>query len=282
MAPQRRRPRPTIVILALLSLTVLTLDFRDVAVVKTVRHAAADVLSPFQGAADWVATPFENAWHGITDYPDLAEENEELEARIAELEGEIAEQENAEELIPRLEELLDTADIEWVGDIPTTLAQVVQQPANAFAHTLTIDKGSDDGIAVGMPVVTPAGLAGTVIDVDGGRSTIRLLSDPEFRVGVRLVDNQRFGVSTGRGIGRSLSVDTGIEPDSDDGDIEEGALVTTSGIDDRSPFPAMIPVGRVTDVGTANGGLNVSLDVEPVVDLESLAYVNVLLYEPIG
>lgn len=281
MAPPRRRPRPTIVILALLSLTVLTLDFRDVAVVSTVRHAAGDVLSPFQGTADWVATPFQNAWHGVVDYPDVTAENEELEARIEELEGELAAQENAEELIPRLEELLDEADIEWVGDIPTTPAQVVQQPVNAFSHTLMIDKGTDAGIDVGMPVVTPAGLAGTVIDVDGTRSTIRLISDPEFRVGVRLVDNQRFGVSHGQGPGRSLRIDTGIEPDSDDGDIDEDALLTTSGIDDRSPFPAMIPIARVNRVSTANGGLNVELSATPVVDLDALAYVNVMLYRPI-
>lgn len=278
---RRGRPRPTIVILILLTITVLTLDFRDVGVVKDARRWAGTALSPLQDAADWAGTPLSNAWNGITNYNDVTEENRRLRARIEEYEGQEAQAEGAAQVIAQLEELLNEADIPWVGDVGTVTARVVQEPANAFAHEIVIEKGSSSGIEVGMPVVTAAGLAGQVVSVEPDRSWVRLITDPQFKVGVRLVDNQRFGVSTGQGPNRSLRVDTGIEPEEDDAEIPDGALLETSGIDNRSDFPALIPVARVTRTRTANGGLNVELLARPVVDLDALAFVNVLLFKPV-
>lgn len=278
---RRGRPRPTIVILVLLTITVLTLDFRDVGVVKDARRWAGTALSPLQDAADWVGTPFANMWNGITHYNEVADENRRLHEELDRIEGQQARAESAAQVIERLEQLLGEADIPWLGDVGTATARVVQEPSNAFAHEIVIDKGSSSGIEVGMPVVTHLGLAGQVVEVEPNRAWVRLITDPEFNVGVRLVDNQRFGVSSGQGPNRTLRIDTGIEPDSDDADVPEGALLETSGIDNRSPCPALIPVARVVDAETANGGLNVELLAEPLVDLGELSFVNVLLFKPV-
>lgn len=282
-APGRRgRPRPTIVILLLLTVTVLTLDFRDVGVVKDARQWAGTALDPLQDAADWAGTPFSNMWNGITHYNDVTEENRQLREQLAQLEGQENQAESAAQVIERLEQLLGEADIPWIGDLGTATARVIQEPSNAFAHEIVIDKGSSSGIEIGMPVVTHLGLAGRIVEVEPNRSWVRLITDPEFNVGVRLVDNQRFGVSSGQGPNRDLRIDTGIEPDEEDGDIADGALLETSGIDNRSPFPALIPVARVTEIRTANGGLNVELLAEPLVDLGELSFVNVLLFKPVA
>ncbi len=278
-SPRRGRPRYTIVVLVLFSITVLTLDFRDVGIVQDARHAVGSALSPVQGAADFVATPFQNGWNGITNYTDLSDENRELQERVDELEGQIAQDEDVR---VQYEQLLDTVDIPWVGSISTATARVIQQPASAFSHIVVIDKGSSVGIRVGMPVVTGAGLVGQVVDVSSSRSSVQLLTDPEFRVGVRLASSQRFGTAKGQGASRDLRIDTGIEPDEDDADIPDDEVLTTSGIDDRSSFPASIPVGRVRRTAEANGGLTLEVFATPLADLGELSFVNVLLTSPVG
>ena len=79
------RSRLTILLLVLTSVTVLTLDFRGVGFLGDARRAVGSALSPLQGAADVVASPFRNTWNGITTYDELAAENEELrtQARAA-------------------------------------------------------------------------------------------------------------------------------------------------------------------------------------------------------
>ena len=278
-SPRRGRSRFTIVVLVLFSLTVLTLDFRDVGVVQDARHAVGSALSPVQGAADWVATPFQNTWNGITRYDDVAAENRELRAQLDEVEGTVAQAEDAN---AQLEQLLDQVDIPWVGSISTETARVIQQPASSFSHVVVIDKGSSSGIAVGMPVVTGAGLVGQIVDVSGSRASVQLLTDPEFRVGVRLTTSQRFGTATGRGSARDLRIDTGIEPDEEDADVPDDEILTTSGIDDRSSFPASIPVARMTRTAEANGGLTLEVFAEPLADLDELSFVNVLLSQPVS
>ena len=181
----------------------------------------------------------------------------------------------------QLEQLLDQVDIPWVGSISTATARVIQQPASSFSHVVVIDKGSSSGIKLDMPVVTGAGLVGHVIDVASDRASVQLVTDPEFRVGVRLVTSQRLGTAKGQGAGRALRIDTGIETGEADADIPRSEIITTSGIDDRSSFPASIPVARVVRTGEANGGLTVEVFAEPLANLDELSFVNVLLTTPV-
>ena len=272
------RPRLTIALLVVTSVVVLTLDFRDVEVVRDARHAVGSALSPLQGAADTVGRPFSTAWNGVTNYGDLEDENERLAQRVEELEGRVAKEPDA---VAQLDELLAQVDIDFVGDIPTSEARVVRQPGSAFSHVVVIDKGTSDGIRVDQPVVTGAGLVGRVVDADGGRASVQLVSDPDFRVGVRLLTSRRVGVAEGRGTGQPLVVSTGIEPDEDDAAVPPLELVFTSGSEDgRSPFPSGIPVGQVSSTREANGGLNLDVLVEPLAQVNDLQFVSVLLRTP--
>lgn len=278
MALSRRtggRSRLTIALLVLTSLALLTLDFRDAAVVQSARRAAGAVFSPLRGAAETVSEPFTNAWHGVTGYGDLKGENDELRRQLAELEGRAVLEEDAAQ---QLAELLAQQDLEWVGTIPTTAARVLSGNPSNFSHTLDISKGSDDGIKVGMPVVNGAGLVGKVVQVTGSRSTVQLITDPNFAVGIKLLPSQVTGTSFGQGRGEDLVVDTALEAGAEDVP-KPGASLTTSGID-RAAFPASIPVGKVKEVNETGGGLTLELVVRPMADTDRLAFVTVLLWEP--
>lgn len=278
MALSRRsggRSRLTIGLLVLTSLALITLDFRDAAVVRSVRSTAGTVLSPLRGAAESASEPFTNAWHGITGYGDLEDENARLRARLEEIEGrEVL----AEDAVQQLAELLDQQDLEWVGAIPTSAARVLSGAPSNFTHSIDISKGSDDGIKVGMPVVNGAGLVGKIVLVSSQRSTVQLITDPDFAVGVRLLPSQIPGTARGQGAGRDLIVDTNLEADTE-ALPEEGMAAVTSGVD-RSAFPASIPVGKVAEVRKAPGGLTLDLVLLPLAHTDELSFVTVLLWEP--
>jgi rod shape-determining protein MreC len=266
------RSRLTLALLVLTSLALLTLDFRDSSIVLSARRTASSAFSPLRGVAETATEPFTNAWHGITGYGDLKSENERLRERIDELQGGALLDEDAAE---QLDALLDQLDIEWVGDIATATARVVAGPGSNFSHTIEIDKGSDAGFKEGMPVVNGAGLVGRLVQVSAHRSSVQLITDPDFAVGVRLVPGDAPGTARGTGEGEDLIVDTGLEADAE---VDVGAALTTSGAD-RSAFPASIPVGRVRSTREGSGGLTLDLVVRPLADTEKLTFVTVLLWE---
>ncbi len=275
MALSRRtggRSRLTIALLVLTSLALLTLDFRDAEMVQSARRVAGNAFSPLRGVAETASEPFTNAWHGITGYGDLKDENDELRRRLAEREGAAVVEEDATQ---QLAELLSQLGLEWIGDIPTTTARVVAGSPSNFSHTVDINKGSDDGIQEGMAVVNGAGLVGRIVQVTSGRSTVQLITDPDFAVGVRLIPSGVTGTARGRGRGDDLLVDSNIQIGSDDVP-EAGTALTTSGLE-LSAFPESIPVGKVREVKEASDGLVLDLVVRPMADTEKISFLTVLL-----
>lgn len=271
-SPRRTgRSRLTLALLVLTSLALLTLDFRDSAIVSSARRVASSAFSPLRGVAETATEPFTNAWHGITDYSDLQDDNDALRAEVDRLRGQAALDEDA---ASQLAGLLDQLDIEWVGDLPTATARVVAGPLSNFSHTIEIDKGSDSGLMVGMPVVNGAGLVGRLVQVTADHATVQLITDPDFAVGVRLVPDGAPGTARGTGAGENLVVDTGLEADAE---VKRGTTVATSGAD-RSAFPGSIPVGKVLRTQAGSGGLTLDLVVRPLADTEKLAFVTVLLW----
>lgn len=268
------RSRLTIVLLVLVSVTVLALDSwsGDDGMFASLRNGATDVLSPVRAAGDSVLSPVGDAFSGVTGYGDLRDENEDLRARIAELEGDEARAAASDEEARRLSELLA---LDFVGNIPSVGARVVSTPVSNFEQTIQLDKGSDDGVDEDMPVVTGAGLVGRVVAASGSRATVRLVTDQGTSVGVRLNDVGEAGVATGEGPGRSLTMDF-VDPAVDPGDEE---LVVTSG-QVEGYFPAGLPVGRVTVAERAPGDLQLRVELEPLADLDRLDAVLVLQWQP--
>jgi rod shape-determining protein MreC len=271
--PQGSRTRLTV--LVVVAVTVLVIGQRDLPVVRQIREGAATVLSPFEGIAETASRPLRDVWDGVGKYDDvddLEAENRALTERVAELE---AAQATETDTRRQLEALTATLDLPWVGDIPTVTAKVTSGPRSNFAHAVEVNKGSSDGIEVGMPVVTGGGLVGRVAQVSGEQSTIELVTDPEFQVGVRLAETGELGTARGQGRDEPLVVDAGIEPGTE---VAGGSALVTSGVD-RSTYPDAIPVAKVADTREGSGGLSLDLIAEPFVDVDRLTFVDVLLWE---
>lgn len=258
----------------LASITILTLDAKNVGVITSVRSGLADVLAPIGDAADSVTQPLRDWWGGLTDYDELKAENEALREQLAELEGQARVDAGAAD---ELERLRAEQDIEFVGDIPTVMAQLATGPYTNFDdNTARLDKGSDSGIEKGMTVVTHDGLVGRISDVTSRTSTIQLITDPELRIGVRLSRVAEVGVGRGTGVGTPFVVDEAIELSTQ---VEDGDLVFTSGLGTAS-FPKEIPIGEVIGSVRSQSELSQILEVEVFADLDALNVVQVLLWQP--
>ncbi len=264
--------RVTLALLVLVSLTLITLDFQGFGPLERVRDGVNGLVSPIRGGLEDVTSPITDAWHGITDYGNVAAENDALREQVAELEGRLAQVEaDAAAYAALLEEV---GLIE--SDHPTVIARVVGGPTGNFAdHTVEIDKGTDAGLQPGMAVATSAGLVGRVLRVSAGRSIVQLVSDPDVRWGVRLVDSQDVGIAHGIGDTAMVAVSEGIDEDTE---VSVGELVVTSG-GRSSFFPEDIPVGRIASVEEREGGAGRELRVDLLADLDDLGFVTVILYE---
>jgi rod shape-determining protein MreC len=176
--------RRVILLLVLTSILLITLDQRGSALIDRSRSVFALILEPFDAAARTISLPVENAWQGIVNYDDLRRENESLRAQIdvqrgAEIEARAA--------LLEFEELLTLNRLLGTGSYPTVTVRVQGERASNFQYTVEIDKGSTDGIAVGMPVVNGAGLVGKITQVYPNSAIVLLVLDPDFHIGAKIL-----------------------------------------------------------------------------------------------
>lgn len=263
-----------LLVLVLTATTLITLDTRsdDEGPLGVVGRAAHTVVSPVEKATDGVADPIGDWFEGITDRGSLKDENEALRRRVDELEDE---RRAAQEAIRQNEVFKQFADLPILDDVDDVWARVVNTSAGNFEWTVTIDKGSEQGVSPDRPALGPAGVVGTVLESWNGGAKIRLLIDPNSGVSVRVSPGQVSGVARGRAGSDLLTLDL----DDPDAAVEIGDEVVTSGLE-NSDFPEGLSVGRVVDVEDQAGRLGKTLRVEPWTDFDQLELVRVLLWVP--
>jgi rod shape-determining protein MreC len=269
-----RRSRFVLVLLMLTSITVITLDFRGQSggLLDGVRGAARDAFAPVQSTADRLFNPVGDFFGGLTRYGRVKAENDRLRSQLEDARSQALRQAGSERELQNLRAL---QNLDFAASIPATAARVVSTAPSNFQLTVSIDKGSDQQVAKGMPVVTGAGLVGRVIDVSRTRATVLLITDPSSNVGIRLQSSGDVAVTQGDGAGKPLAVDlVGLATP-----VAVGEGVVTSGLQ-GSVFPPDVPVGRVRSAKTPAKALSQEVTVDPVVDLDRLEYVKVLLWQP--
>lgn len=267
-----RRHRFLLLLLVLTSVTVMTLDFRggDNGFLEQARNSARDVFAPVQSAADRAFAPVGDFFGGLARYSQVKAENDRLRRELEEARAKTLRQAGSER---ELENLLALQQLSFAADIPAVAARVVSTAPSNFQLTVSIDRGSDERVEEGMPVVTGAGLVGRVVEVSASRSTVLLITDPASNVGVRLQSSGDVGVAKGGGARNPLTVDlVGVETK-----VGVGEPVVTSGLQ-QSVFPPEVPIGRVRSASVPRGALEQDITVDPIVDLQRLEYVKVLLW----
>ena len=126
-----------------------------------------------------------------------------------------------------------------------------------------------------MSVISANGLVGLVKTVTSSTSIVQLISDPNFKVGVRIARSQSIGILQGQGTNTySLQL---LDPA---GTILVGDSLLTNGSDNNHPFVPGVPVGQVTWVDHTTSTLTQSGDVRSYTNLNNLGVVSVILSAP--
>jgi rod shape-determining protein MreC len=261
--------RLTLVILLLASITVITVAYKGEArrAVGSVRNGVADVLSPVQRGIAAALHPVGNLFAGVVDYGGALSENQRLQLEVGRLRRQLIESQQAQQ---QLDQLRAEQNIPFADGIPEVLAQVISSPSSNFELTIEIDRGTSNGVGVGMPVVSGIGLVGSVISAGTHTAVVQLLTDQGSAVGVRFGTGD-VAVAQGQGGGAPLQ----LEDVSETSATHRGAPVVTSGLD-VAAYPSGIPVGTVSSVRHPGGSLTSQVLVTPLVNLSVLQYVAVL------
>ena len=271
-----QRSRFTVMVLVMICLTLITIDTKanDGSMLTTVRANARDVLAPAQTGIGQVAQPVADFADGLVNAGDLKAENRRLREENGRLQGEVLQSAEAQR---QLTALLDLNKLEVVKDIPRVAARVVNTAPSNVQLTVEIDRGTDDGVATGMPVVAGSGLVGRIASTSGERSVVRLITDPEMNVAARLAPSGVLTSVKGNGAAALLRAQE-IKPDQH---VGENEAVVTSAIGGN--YPDSIPIGRVVKAEAVAGVSYQRVEVEPVTDFSRLEFVNVLVRRgPIG
>jgi len=260
--------------MVLLSFTVLTLSSKDVPVLGTVRSTVIDVLAPVGRGFRSATKPIRSWWGGVNDFDRVQAENEKLRAEVARLKAKQSANSAAAAELARLKE---QEGIPFIASIPSKLALVSTGPYSNFDNnTVLIDRGASSGFKPGMPVVTVDGLVGKLETVTEENSVVRLITDPDFVVSVKLASSGNYATGHGNGPDHPFLVDRDVELNQK---VDKGEGIVTSGIE-SAMFPADLPVGTVTKVSTSQSDLTQVLEVKLSADFVRLNAVRVLLWEP--
>ena len=225
MAVYRRSSR-TRYVLAVLVLAALTLSPSTPAATAAASLTTSaprfhDAFSPLQRATHSALRPIGNFFTGALDYGSLRRENQRLRDQVAGLQAQSIQA--AGRAVGRPTAVLAEQQLPFVGSIPTVSVEVIDNGSSNFENTVTVDKGTTSGIAVGQPVVAAGGLVGSVAAVSSRTATVVLLTDPTFAVGVRL---DAVNVGTAQGVGRGeplrVTVDTTSQTPSEAGQGPDG------------------------------------------------------------
>ena len=279
-----RRRRVTLVLLVITSLALMSLDERGSGVINSARTGAQDVVQPLQTLADDVINPASDWLDGLGRANELQDQNERLRRQLADARSEVA---AAKGLQARLHEIEQILDLPTIEDATGVTADVVSQSADNLTRTFQIAKGSNSGIARGMPVVVGdqkngAALVGQVVSVATTRSIVRRIDDRNFGVGAQLVQGAGFGpAGTATGQSDSKLLRFSVIVDSASGAVlKKGDVAVTLGGADEF-FPKNLVIGTIVHEVGAGGAIARDAELRPVVDLDALTIVKVLKYRPV-
>lgn len=219
----------------------------------------------------WFSTRFVAVQDFLTaprDITSLRQRNTELEAEVSELQAQVIQ---LQQEVGETQILAALVDFERAHSENTyRAAAVIGRDPSPFLHFVIINRGSNDGILRGMPVVTDQGLIGRVDAVIADAARIQLITDPASSVNVHLQNAETEASLVG-----SVTGDLTLDLIPQDINIEAGDLVLTSGL--GGGYPPDLIVGQVVNVRSRDFDLFQQATVQPVVDFNGLEIVLVII-----
>ncbi len=203
----------------------------------------------------------------------VTKERDELLAENAQLKSQI-------DSVAKLQDVLGVQEAH--SDWTLLTARVVNADPSGLQKLVTIDKGSADGIELGMAVIDPNYLVGVVTEVGEHSSRVTLVIDATFAVAAKLLDTKGVGIAYGQwqhgGRVEMRHVSRDITPEKDE------VVVTSDESDARTAqVPPSIIIGRVTgEPKVDNQSDSQTIQILPAADFDNLSIVAVIVNDGSG
>lgn len=262
--------------LVCISLATITLDYRegDNGPLAGLGRTALSFIAPMQHAVTSFSRPVGNFFSGLVHLPSLEQHNRDLEQQVLDLQAQV---EKASQIQAQLDELTNLLALKQTLDPSAVVAAVVGNGLSNFDWTVTIEKGSADGIAVDMPVVTGSAdapmLVGRVVQVSANASVVQLILDRTWAGAGVLGTSHATGLVGGQGDqDLTMGVPTGATVAGNEAVYTQGYCVAG----DPGEYPPGVLIGQVSRVGPAANEIEQTVSVRPAVDFATLQAVLVL------
>lgn len=264
-------------VLVLLSIALITIYFRESAGggLHQVQNAGATVLRPFEVGAERVSRPFRDAYGYFAGLVHAKSENNRLRNEVDQLRQQATQNATAASDNAVLQKLLHFArSSSFPSGYRAVGARIISRPQQAYDLQVEIDAGSTSGIRQNDPVVTNAGLVGTVTRVAPNVALVTLLTDDTSQVSAIDARTRAEGVVKQGAAGMEF---TRVSKDQQ---VKSGDLLVTAGWKSAalsSIYPPRIPIGTVTSVGQNEVDFFKHVQLQPFADFTSLSSMLVLI-----
>ena len=232
--------------------------------------ASRSLSSSLIGIQTWFSTRFaaiQDFLAAPRDIAALRQRNAELESEVSRLQGQVIE---LQQKVAETEILAALVDFSRANPESTYKgAAVIGRDPSPFLHYVIVNRGSNDGILRGMPVVTNQGLIGRVDAVVADAARVQLITDPASEINVRLQNADTDAILVG-----SVTGDLSLDLISQEATVEAGDVVLTSGL--GGGYPPDLIVGQVLNVRKRDYELFQQATLQPAVDFVRLEIVLII------
>lgn len=234
---------------------------------ENVRGFLQSMVSPLQYLATTPKQMMNWAAENLVTRKQLIDENQQFKVEELRFHQQLLELEIVKKENDRLRALLASP---LRGEVKKMVAEILSVDSDPYSHQVVINKGSDDGVFEGQPVLHDDGIVGQVLHVGINSSRVILITDVTHAVPVRV---SRNGVRlVAAGTGRIDRLTHNFVPHSTD--VISGDLLVTSGLGEK--YPEGYPVARVTTVVKNDANAFALVQSEPVAKIDRLRYLLLL------
>jgi rod shape-determining protein MreC len=210
------------------------------------------------------------SWGDYVALQEVRGENERLREEVGRLEVRLQQERALAQRARSLEEILE---LRKNVELSTVAATVIAGGASPDFRTITIDKGTAEGLRPDMAVIAPGGVVGRIVTPSGRASKVQLLIDRNAAAGALVERTRAHGVVEGTGGGLRMNYVSGTA------DVKIGDAVVTSGID--GIYPKGLVIGQIESLERGSGDFG-AIVVRPVVDFSSVEAVLVVVTPPVA
>lgn len=255
---------------------LIALSVQSSSPAATIEGIGSGIVTPFQKIYHGVQSSIGRFWAGFTELTEVREELSRTQEKLRQYEAvseDLHQIRRENERLRRLLELPETSDPDFIP------AKIISKDPDNWFRTIIINRGSNSGIKINMPVIAYRGgrkaVVGKVIEARYGASRILPITSADIKLGVKIQNNGYPGILSGFSSNSNQCV---MDYVSREAEIKHGDIIVTSG--QAGIFPEGIAVGTAITAGMLETSSFQRVIIEPIIDYNLLEEVFVIKREP--